>query len=98
MNFETMPVAGNVLRIAVAHAGGFLEASEARCSAPIVAMQPWPPDASACTLLPLLCCPVVPMDKASQVLTQGLPPAVPTSYRALADHGEVPCSTLHARA
>ena len=38
------------------------------------------------------------MDKASQVLAKGLPPAVPTSYRALADHGEVPRSTLHARA
>jgi hypothetical protein len=38
------------------------------------------------------------MDKASRVLAKGLPPAVPTSYRALADHGEVPRSTLHARA
>jgi hypothetical protein len=68
-------------------------------------MRPWPPtpfalleDASKSTLLPLLCCPVVPMDKASQVLTQGLPPDVPTSYRALADYGEVPRSTLYARA
>jgi hypothetical protein len=34
----------------------------------------------------------------SQVLAQGLPPAVTTSYRALADHSEVPRSTLHARA
>jgi len=57
MNFETMPVAGHALRIAVAHAGGFLEASEARYSAPTVAMRPWPPtpfalleDASASTL------------------------------------------------
>jgi hypothetical protein len=105
MNFEAVPVAGHLLRIAVAHAGGFLEASEARCSVLTVAMRPWPPtpfalleDASAFTLLPLLCWPVVPMDKASQVLTQGLPPDVPTSYRALADHGEVPRSTLHARA
>ena len=38
------------------------------------------------------------MDKASRVLAKGLPLAVPTSYRALADHGEVPRSTLHARA
>jgi len=35
------------------------------------------------------------MDRASQVLAQGVPPGVPKSYRALADHGEVPCSTLH---
>jgi hypothetical protein len=38
------------------------------------------------------------MDKASQVLAQGLLPGLPTSYRALADHGEVARSTLHARA
>jgi hypothetical protein len=57
-----------------------------------------PEDASAYTLLLLLFHPVVAMDKAAQVLAQGLPPAVPTSYRALADHGEVPRSTLHARA
>jgi hypothetical protein len=33
------------------------------------------------------------MDRASQVLAQGVPPGVPNSYRALADHGNVPCST-----
>jgi len=39
------------------------------------------------------------MDKASQVLAQGVPPGVPPrSYRALADHGNVPHSTLHHRA
>lgn len=38
------------------------------------------------------------MDKASRVLSQGLPPGVPISYRALADHGNVPRSTLHSRA
>ena len=38
------------------------------------------------------------MDKASRVLAQGVPPGVPLSYRALADHGEVPHSTLHHRA
>jgi hypothetical protein len=40
------------------------------------------------------------MDKASRVLAlaQGLPPGLPTSYRALAGHGEVARSTLHARA
>jgi hypothetical protein len=38
------------------------------------------------------------MDKASQVLAQGVPPGVPRSYRALADHGNVPHSTLHHRA
>jgi hypothetical protein len=38
------------------------------------------------------------MDRASQVLTQGVPPGVPDSYRALADHGNVPCSTLYHRA
>jgi hypothetical protein len=57
-----------------------------------------PEDASAYTLLLLLFYPVVVMDKAAKVLAQGLPPAVPTSYRALTDHGEVPRSTLHARA
>jgi hypothetical protein len=39
------------------------------------------------------------MDKASQVLAQGVPPGVPPgvprSYRALADHGNVLHSTLH---
>ena len=35
------------------------------------------------------------MDRASQVLAQGVPPGVPRSYRALADHGNVPHSTLH---
>ena len=38
------------------------------------------------------------MDKASQVLAHGVPPGVPKSYRALADHGDVPRSTLHHRA
>jgi hypothetical protein len=38
------------------------------------------------------------MDRASQVLAQGVPPSVPTLYRALADHGNVPYSTLHYRA
>jgi hypothetical protein len=70
-----------------------------------VAARPWlptpfalPEGASTCTLLSLVFRLVVPMDKASRVLAQGLPPAVPTSYRVLADHGEVPRSTLHARA
>jgi len=35
------------------------------------------------------------MDRASQVLAQGVPPSVSRSYRALADHGNVPHSTLH---
>jgi hypothetical protein len=38
------------------------------------------------------------MDRASQVLAQAVPPGVPKSYHALADHGNVPCSTLHHRA
>jgi hypothetical protein len=38
------------------------------------------------------------MDRASQVLAQGAPPGVPDLYRALADHSNVPCSTLHHRA
>jgi hypothetical protein len=38
------------------------------------------------------------MDRASQVLAQGIPPGVPNSYRALADHGNVSCSTLYYRA
>jgi hypothetical protein len=38
------------------------------------------------------------MDRASQVLAQGVPPGVPKSYRALADHGNVPRSTLHHHA
>jgi hypothetical protein len=35
------------------------------------------------------------MDRASQVLAQGVPPGVPKSYHALADHCNVPHSTLH---
>lgn len=38
------------------------------------------------------------MDRASRVLARGVPPGVPASYRALADHGDVPHSTLHHRA
>ena len=38
------------------------------------------------------------MDRASRVLARGVPPGVPASYRALADHGDVPYSTLHHRA
>ena len=37
------------------------------------------------------------MDRASQVLAQGMPPGVPKSYRTLADYGQVPRSTLHYR-
>jgi hypothetical protein len=38
------------------------------------------------------------MDRASQVLARGVPPGVPKSYRALANHANVPRSTLHHRA
>ena len=38
------------------------------------------------------------MDKASQVLAQGVPVGMPESYRALADHSGVARSTLHHRA
>lgn len=38
------------------------------------------------------------MDRASQVLAQGVPVGMSKSYRALADHGGVPHSTLHHRA
>jgi hypothetical protein len=38
------------------------------------------------------------MGRASQVLAQGVPPGVPKSYHALADHGGVPCTTVHHRA
>ncbi|CZT11987.1 uncharacterized protein RAG0_15987 [Rhynchosporium agropyri] len=38
------------------------------------------------------------MDRASQVLAQGVPPGVPGSYRARADHSNVPRSILHYRA
>ena len=39
------------------------------------------------------------MDRASQVLAQGVPPSVPKSYRALADHhGNISYSTLYHRA
>jgi hypothetical protein len=38
------------------------------------------------------------MDRASQVLAQGLPPDVPTTYAALAERSDVPLSTLHHRA
>ena len=38
------------------------------------------------------------MDKASQILAQGVPVGMPKSYRALADHSGVARSTLHHRA
>ncbi|KAF4627386.1 hypothetical protein G7Y89_g10773 [Cudoniella acicularis] len=38
------------------------------------------------------------MDRASRVLAQGVPPGVPRSYRALADHGKVLYSILYHRA
>jgi hypothetical protein len=39
------------------------------------------------------------MDRASQVLAQGVPPSVPKSCRALADHhGNISYSTLYRRA
>jgi hypothetical protein len=38
------------------------------------------------------------MDRASQVLAQGLAPGVPRTYAALAEHGEVALSTLPHRA
>jgi hypothetical protein len=44
------------------------------------------------------CCLNSSIPQLPRVFAQGLPPAVPTSYCALADHGEVPRSTLHARA
>jgi hypothetical protein len=38
------------------------------------------------------------MDRASQVLAQGVPPSVPKSYHALADHyGNISYSTLYHR-
>src|SRR4051812_29218569 len=38
------------------------------------------------------------MDRASQVLAEGVPEGIPNTYSALAAHGEVPLSTLHHRA
>jgi hypothetical protein len=38
------------------------------------------------------------MNRASRALTQGVPPGVPKSYRALADHSGVSHATLHRRA
>ena len=38
------------------------------------------------------------MDKASNALAQRLPVSVPRSFRTIADHTDVPRSTLHARA
>jgi hypothetical protein len=38
------------------------------------------------------------MDRASQVLAQGLAFGVPRTYAALAEHGEVALFTLHHRA
>jgi hypothetical protein len=38
------------------------------------------------------------MDRASQALAQRLPTSVPRSFRAIADHIDIPCSTLYARA
>ena len=37
------------------------------------------------------------MDRASQVLAQGLPVDVPRTYAALAERGDVPLSTLYYR-
>lgn len=37
------------------------------------------------------------MDKASRALAEGVPPGVPFSFRALADHREVPHSTAYHR-
>jgi len=37
------------------------------------------------------------MDRASQVLAQGVPPGVPKSYRALADHGRCPSLRTYTR-
>jgi hypothetical protein len=99
-----MPVVNHLLKLAVAHAGGFLERSlYGQMLSLAVAAQPWPlftlsGHASTCAPLALVFRSAILMDKASRVLANGLPSAVPTSYRALADHGEVPRSTLHARA
>lgn len=38
------------------------------------------------------------MDRASQVLAQELPPGVRNTYRARAEHGDVPHTTLYYRA
>jgi DDE superfamily endonuclease len=38
------------------------------------------------------------MDRATQVLAQGVPAGVPKSFRALADHGDIPRTTLQHRA
>ncbi|KAF2818121.1 hypothetical protein CC86DRAFT_376004 [Ophiobolus disseminans] len=35
------------------------------------------------------------MDRASQVLAEGVPDGIPKTYSALAAHGNVPLSTLH---
>jgi hypothetical protein len=68
----------------------------------------WPPtpfalsgNTSTYSVLSLVFRSVILMDKASRVLAQGLPPAVPTSYRALADLArtcgalEITSSVLH---
>jgi hypothetical protein len=81
---------GQLLRIAVAHAGGFPAAPTARCSASLLQRDLGRQRRlrcliclSACIPPPLLFRPVVPMDKAGRMLVQGLPPAVSKSYRTL---------------
>ena len=77
----------------MAHASSFLEASTLSLA---VAAPPTPftlsGRASTYLSLALVFRSVVLVHKASRVLANGLPPAVPTSYRALADYGEVPRS------
>lgn len=43
----------------------------------------------------ILCIQIQNMDRASLALAQGLPHSSPRSYRAIADHSGVPCSTLY---
>jgi hypothetical protein len=82
IEFDAVPVADRLLKMAEAYAGGFLEAATELSLT--VAERPWPPTpfvlpegASTCTLLTLVFRLLVLMDKASRVLAQGLPPAVP---------------------
>ena len=41
---------------------------------------------------------IVDMDRASQVLAQGLPPDVPRTWAVLSERGDVPLTTLYYRA
>ena len=95
MNYSAQVARPQVLETSIKHKGSF----SVLMSLFLGSLQATLPPSPFCSTItaPSPRCANMP-DRASEVLVEGLPPFMTKSFRALADHGDVPCTTLQHRA